>query len=165
MEACSEVSAQQKDHDVELSAQINEVWLPSLSLGFNFLSFLIWQTYCEDNWILETGSKGLNEYFNLTRNITQFKRKVLLCLVKIVLILDFHVELTWKELLSMVSFSEVLYAIIWDLIFKCVCLFTCCYFFARRAIKERGIFTCVHFSCAHIRHDCGFYLYNVNTQW
>ena len=25
VEACSEVSAQQKDHDVELSAQINEV--------------------------------------------------------------------------------------------------------------------------------------------
>ena len=39
VKACSEVFKQQQDHDEELSAQINDVELPSFSLGFNFLSF------------------------------------------------------------------------------------------------------------------------------
>lgn len=39
VEACSKVFEQQQDHDVELSAQINDVELPSFNLGFTFLSF------------------------------------------------------------------------------------------------------------------------------
>ena len=39
VEACSDVFKQQQDHDEELSAQINDVELPSFSLRFNFLAF------------------------------------------------------------------------------------------------------------------------------
>ena len=39
VEACPDVFKQQQDHDEELSAQINDVELPSFSLRFNFLAF------------------------------------------------------------------------------------------------------------------------------
>ena len=39
VEACSDVFKQQQDHDEELSAQVNVVELPSLSLRFNSLAF------------------------------------------------------------------------------------------------------------------------------
>ena len=51
-----------------------------------------------ESW--KQGFKGLNEYFNLTQNITQFKGNVLFWLVKIVIILDFDGELTQKKVVA-----------------------------------------------------------------